>query len=369
MNESEFEFGLFGQSNEDDNSDGSSNSYQEGWIISYIDILTLLLTLFVILLAMSHFKADTSSLNQLSINLDHTEKQQKQIQSSNINFVPEPENQHKKEISNNKNSSSSVNTINKLPTVTAKLENEVPIIADALISTQDNDPQLETPTHSDIDNYLSINTAKMFSNEIDAAKILPVQTSYNKENAISLLQEKTTSNVTAKGKKTQNKTSLSQERLALIQQIENSQLIDKIDINENLGQVNLVIKDHVLFSPGSEKLKPEGLNLLEDLAIMLGNSRFNLSVEGHTDNAPINNQSFHSNWELSTARATMVTHHLIESNVEAHRLRAIGYADTRPRADNATQQGRESNRRVSITLHMPDSHKQSKPPVAMLPDN
>ncbi len=53
----------------------SASSYQEGWIISYVDILTLLLTLFIILLAMSHFKPETSSLDHLQIQLTESEKQ------------------------------------------------------------------------------------------------------------------------------------------------------------------------------------------------------------------------------------------------------------------------------------------------------
>ncbi len=65
---------------------------------------------------------------------------------------------------------------------------------------------------------------------------------------------------------------------------------------------------------------------------------------------------FHSNWELSTARATMVTRHLIENNIVPDRIRVIGYADTQPRATNETSQGRESNRRVSIILHLPEEN-------------
>jgi chemotaxis protein MotB len=95
--------------------------------------------------------------------------------------------------------------------------------------------------------------------------------------------------------------------------------------------------------------------LIAELAGLLNVIEAPLSVEGHTDNVPIHNPRFPSNWELSTARATAVTRALMTQGIAATRLRAIGYADTRPRDDNDTGVGRDRNRRVSLVLHLSGS--------------
>jgi chemotaxis protein MotB len=75
-----------------------------------------------------------------------------------------------------------------------------------------------------------------------------------------------------------------------------------------------------------------------------------VAVEGNTDNVPIRSATFPSNWELSTARASTVVRTLITGGVSAQRLSASGYADLRPIDSNATAAGRARNRRVEIVL-------------------
>jgi chemotaxis protein MotB len=70
-------------------------------------------------------------------------------------------------------------------------------------------------------------------------------------------------------------------------------------------------------------------------------------VEGHTDDQPIHNMYFDSNWELSTARATSVTRLLIEKyGIPAGHIGAVGYGDTHPLVSNTTPENRAKNRRV-----------------------
>ena len=88
----------------------------------------------------------------------------------------------------------------------------------------------------------------------------------------------------------------------------------------------------------------------EIVDIMQGNEYY-ASIEGHTDNSPISTARFPSNWELSSARANSVARYLIEQGVNAQRLRTIGYADTKPKVDNNSEEGRAVNRRVSIMFH------------------
>ena len=114
--------------------------------------------------------------------------------------------------------------------------------------------------------------------------------------------------------------------------------------------VNLEISDSILFTPASAALTASGAQLLDELAATLKAHPYNLSVEGHTDNVPIKTARYPSNWELSSSRATEVTRRLIDRGIAAERVRAVGYADTHPRADNATAEGKARNRRVSLVL-------------------
>lgn len=80
---------------------------------------------------------------------------------------------------------------------------------------------------------------------------------------------------------------------------------------------------------------------------------YELRVEGHTDNVPIKNPAqsgFQSNWELSSARAASAVRYFIAAGMDPKILAAVGYADSRPVADNATAEGRMKNRRIEFTV-------------------
>lgn len=127
-----------------------------------------------------------------------------------------------------------------------------------------------------------------------------------------------------------------------------------VDVLYSKGTVEFRVRDNILFDSGQAELRAQGLKLLDGLVILMSGVTSRVSVEGHTDNVPINTPRFPSNWELSAARATHVVRYLVERGMEPTRLRAIGYADTQPVADNATPQGQASNRRVSITMEWKD---------------
>jgi chemotaxis protein MotB len=142
-------------------------------------------------------------------------------------------------------------------------------------------------------------------------------------------------------------------RNELLEAIRASALGKRVEITDRQDRVDLEVSDDILFDPGSASLSPLGQQLLAELAALLRQQGFAISVEGHTDSRPIRNARFASNWELSAARATSVTRELIEHAVEPGRVRAVGYADTRPRADNSAPEGRARNRRVALVLHVP----------------
>lgn len=109
--------------------------------------------------------------------------------------------------------------------------------------------------------------------------------------------------------------------------------------------------DRVLFDTGRAELKPEARGLLKSLAAELTKLPHAIRVEGHTDNVPIHNPVYPSNWELSAARAVGVVRYLIESGgMDPGRLSAVGYGEYRPIASNETAEGRARNRRVDIVL-------------------
>ena len=76
-----------------------------------------------------------------------------------------------------------------------------------------------------------------------------------------------------------------------------------------------------------------------------------MRVEGHSDDVPIHNAEFASNWDLSTARATVVAKLLLdEAGVDPKRISIAGYAQYHPAASNDTPEGRKANRRVDIVV-------------------
>lgn len=119
---------------------------------------------------------------------------------------------------------------------------------------------------------------------------------------------------------------------------------------ESRGLVVTIVSDKVLFEPGQADLRPEGREVVDNLAAAIGRLPNRLAVEGHTDNVPVSGR-YPSNWELSTARATTVLRELIDRHhIDGARLSAAGYADERPVASNETADGRGANRRVELVV-------------------
>ncbi|MDF1527803.1 MAG: OmpA family protein [Sedimenticola sp.] len=133
-------------------------------------------------------------------------------------------------------------------------------------------------------------------------------------------------------------------------------LADSIEVTVSANQVNIQIRESILFELGRAELTEEGQGVLVKLVPLLANaSEHTLSIEGHTDSSPIATPQFPSNWELSAQRATGVLRFLLSQGIASERMRAVGYADTQPLADNDTEEGRARNRRVSLVLHLSGS--------------
>lgn len=132
----------------------------------------------------------------------------------------------------------------------------------------------------------------------------------------------------------------------------------------------LELDSAAFFDSGSASLSPAGREILRGVAEKIKNEAYKdyqATVEGHTDDTPIDTAQFPSNWELSTARAASVVRCFLEEGVPAQRLRAAGYADTFPKRPNRDAQGnpiaqnRAQNRRVVIKLEKVERGGSDKP--------
>ena len=121
----------------------------------------------------------------------------------------------------------------------------------------------------------------------------------------------------------------------------------------------IVFDSTALFGKASATLNSSGKAILQDVVEKLKSEKYRdymVAIEGHTDDSPINTAQFPSNWELSTARAGAVARFCVEQGIPAQRLRAAGYADTRPLQPNRDKDGtalpenQAKNRRVVIEL-------------------
>lgn len=137
----------------------------------------------------------------------------------------------------------------------------------------------------------------------------------------------------------------------------------QVRITQNALGITVEINASVLFSPGQAKLAESSRLTLQAVAHVIKGHEHEIHVEGHTDNLPIHTESFPSNWELSTARASSVIRLFIENGVEAHRLTAVGYGENRSLETNETPEGRKRNRRVTVMILSTNPDKITEIPI------
>jgi len=111
------------------------------------------------------------------------------------------------------------------------------------------------------------------------------------------------------------------------------------------------LKELGFFNSGHADLLPGAAEKIERIARILSQHGLELRVEGHSDNQPIHNAQFRSNWELSTARAMSVLGILVDgAHYDPKKVSVAGYGQYRPIADDATPEGRRMNRRVDLVV-------------------
>ena len=123
-----------------------------------------------------------------------------------------------------------------------------------------------------------------------------------------------------------------------------------VDIRMNGDRIEVDMKARLLFSSGDARLSADAMNALGQVARSLVAIPNPIQVEGHTDNVPIANAVYRSNWELSAARAASVVQFLQSQGVDPRRLAAVGRGEYHPIADNSSEEGRARNRRVTLLI-------------------
>ncbi|WP_066172186.1 flagellar motor protein MotB [Bacillus marinisedimentorum] len=114
----------------------------------------------------------------------------------------------------------------------------------------------------------------------------------------------------------------------------------------------ITIQDVALFDSGSAAVKPEAQQLASDMShLLVTNPPRNIVISGHTDNVPIHNARFESNWHLSVMRAVNFMKILLENDqLDPQKFSAKGFGEHKPVSGNDNAEGRQNNRRVEVLI-------------------
>jgi chemotaxis protein MotB len=136
------------------------------------------------------------------------------------------------------------------------------------------------------------------------------------------------------------------------QYIANNGMTDLLSTKLNQSQLMITISDNALFASGQAVVKDESRQLAKSISTMLQQfPDYDVLVQGHTDNIPISNSSYSSNWDLSVARALQFRKILLlNPNLDPVKFSPIGYGEYHPIDTNATALGRAKNRRVEVSI-------------------
>jgi chemotaxis protein MotB len=132
-------------------------------------------------------------------------------------------------------------------------------------------------------------------------------------------------------------------------------LIGRGEVHVSLQALGVVIdiNEVLLFSSGKAELTPNALPLIDQIAKILADLQYQIQVNGFTDNVPIHNPQFDSNWDLSATRAISVVKRFVAAGIDPTLLVGAGFGEYHPVSRNDTPEGRTANRRVSIVVVSP----------------
>lgn len=124
---------------------------------------------------------------------------------------------------------------------------------------------------------------------------------------------------------------------------------DRIKVNLNGEGLEIAIQDVILFDSGDAAVLNDVSPLLLKISNMLNGLDNQIRVVGYTDNVPISNNKFRSNWELSATRAINVMNFMVKyGGIKEENMSIQAYGEYQPKASNDTEEGKAQNRRVEI---------------------
>ncbi len=268
--------------------DGGEHESGERWLLTYSDMITLLLALFVVLFSIS------------SVNVSKFVSLQQSLKAAFSGSIL--------------NGGSSILSAGADSTAKNSPNNTV---IPAIVPLT---PTVPKPT----DKGASANQAQI------NALLKEAQNSSQETSQFMALQQRLNAYAKAHGWSNQVKTQIQQRGLVV------TVLTDKL----------LFASGQDTLDPASYPLLNEIATLIN-----LDTAQHPVSIEGYTDNVPISNSQFPNNWWLSSGRANVVLQYLLSRGVAASRLMSAGYGDQHPIASNATPQGQAKNRRVEIVFN------------------
>ncbi|TVX85266.1 flagellar motor protein MotB [Paenibacillus agilis] len=145
---------------------------------------------------------------------------------------------------------------------------------------------------------------------------------------------------------------LEQLQAQLNEYMKKNGLSDQLSTKLNHSELRITIKDSALFDSGHATLKEESEKVAETIGSMLKPYKgYQIIIRGHTDNVPIKNSRFASNWDLSSARALNFMKVVLErSQLNPKHFQAVGMGEYHPIVSNDNAEGRAQNRRVEVTI-------------------
>jgi chemotaxis protein MotB len=156
------------------------------------------------------------------------------------------------------------------------------------------------------------------------------------------------------------KTPLAEIKHDLDSLLEDERKKEMVAIDLNREGIFMQFSSSTFYAPGKADIGENAQKIIDKVSASLTDITyydFAIDIEGHTDNVSIHTLRFPSNWELSVARATNIVKYFIEKGIDPDRLKAAGYADTKPIVPHTDEQGKDipenqaKNRRIVIRIH------------------
>ena len=328
------------------------------WVMTFADLMSLLMCFFVLLLSFSEM--DVSKYKELAGSLKNAFGVQREIQ---VKEPPKGINVIAREFSPGRPDPTPMNIIRQMTTSDLSVNLDLgkqrrpPAPAPKAPHRPDREKRLDRSDQSD--GLSEAQKKELAKAKKLAAARLDKKLSAEEQLAGKLAQQNRNVSIDEESLEELIKAKAAAERQKKLEQsarLISNALGDEIkagsvDVEAEGQKIIIRVREKASFGSGQAELKDAFRPLLGRVASILRDSEGKIIVAGHTDNVPINTERFRSNWELSAARAVSVAHEMMRATgIPNDRFLVQGFADTEPMTDNSTAAHRATNRRVEIVL-------------------